>query len=141
MSVAAMVKQPPPTPPSADGRQLQDGFGHIMQDSARSEQQANTYALDNSSYIPSGATSFENTPEPEVGQWYMDQYGNKTFRLYQEQNHLGVDMNFVRCTKRLAGLKTGEAYRLMGNRMRMDSKPSILSNKVYITLMRCNNNM
>ncbi|KAF6221051.1 hypothetical protein HO133_002732 [Letharia lupina] len=94
MSVAAMVKQPPPTPPSVDGRQLQDGFGHLVQHNARGEHQANIYALDNSPYIPSGATSFDNTPEPEIGQWYMDQYGNKSFRLYQEQNGLGVDMSF-----------------------------------------------
>ena len=106
MSVAAMVRQPPPTPSSGDGRQLQDGFGHLVQHNTRSEHQANPYALDNSAYIPSGATSFENTPEPEIGQWYIDQYGNKSFRLYQEQNNLGVDMGFVCCTDRLAGRKT-----------------------------------
>lgn len=109
MSVAAMVKQPPPTPPSADGRQLLDGFGHLVQHHVRSEHQANPYALDNSPYMPSGTTSFDNTPEPEIGQWYMDQYGNKSFRLYQEQNNLGVDMSFVGCAKRLAGRKTNEA--------------------------------
>ena len=92
MSVAAMVKQPPPTPPSGDGRQLQDGFGHLLQ---HNEHQANTYALDTSAYISSGATSFDNTPEPDIGQWYMDQYGNKAFRLYPEQNNLGVDMSLV----------------------------------------------
>lgn len=99
MSVAAMVKQPPPTPPSADGRQLQDSFGHLGQHNARSEQQVNAYALDNSAYIPSGATSFDNTPEPEIGQWYVDQYANKALRRYPEQNNFGVDMSFVCCPK------------------------------------------
>lgn len=97
MSVAAMVKQPPPTPPSADGRQLQDGFGHMVQHNARSEQQVNAYVLDNSAYIPSGATSFDNTPEPETDQWYVDQYANKALRRYPEQNNFGVDMSFVCC--------------------------------------------
>ena len=106
MSVAAMAKQHPPTPPSANGRQLQDGFGHLVQHNARGEHQANTYALDNSAYIHSGATSFDTTPEPDLGQWYMDQYGNKSFRIYPEQNSLGVDMGLVRCTDRLAGRKT-----------------------------------
>ena len=138
MSVAAMVKQPPPTPPSVDSRQLQDDFGHLVQHHARTEHQANTYALDNSPYVPSGATSFDNTPEPEIGQWYQDQYGNKSFRLYQEQNNLGVNMGFVSRTKRLAGRKADEAKRLMKNRMVMDSKPSILSNRACTTLMLSN---
>lgn len=141
MSVAAMVKQPPPTPPSADSRQLQDGFGHLVQHNARSEHQASTYALDNSPYMPSGAASFDTTPEQEIGQWYIDQYGNKSFRLYQEQNNLGVDMSFVSCTKRLAGGKTYKANRLMKSRMRMDSKSSILSNRACTTLMPSNSNM
>lgn len=113
MSMAAMVKQPPPTPPSADGHQLQDSFGHIMQHNARSEHQVDTYALDNSLYMPSGASSFDNTPEPEMGQWYMDQYGNRSFHPYQEQNNLGVDMSFVSCAKWLAGRDTNEANKLM----------------------------
>lgn len=135
MSVAAMVKQPPPTPPSADGRQLQDGVGHLVQHNARSEHQANTYALDNSPYMPSGATSFDNTPEPEMGQWYVDQFGNRSFHLYQEQSNLGLDMNFVSCTKTLAGRKTDEANKLMRSRIRMDHKPSILSNRLCSTTM------
>lgn len=106
MSVAAMVRQPPLTPPNADGRQLQNSFGHLVQHNTRSEHQANTYALDNSAYIPSGTTSFENTPEPEINQLYMDPYGNRSFRLYGEQNNLAVDMGFVCCTDRLAGRKT-----------------------------------
>ena len=97
MSVAAMVKQPLPTPPSADGRQLQDGFGRLVQHNVRSEQQANAYVLDKSAYIPSGVTSFDNTPEPEIGPWYMDQYGGKLHRTYPEQNNFGVDMSFVCC--------------------------------------------
>ena len=140
MSVAAMVKQPPPTPPTVGSRQLQDGFGHLVQHSAQNEDQANTYALDNSAYLPSGVTSFDNTPEPEIGQWYMDQYGNKTFRLYQEQNTLGMDMSFVCCTRRLAGRKTDEKTWLMNDRMRTGSKPSYLSNKVYTILMLSNSN-
>ena len=108
MSVAAMVKQPPPTPPSAGSRQLQDGFGHLVQHNVRSEDQANTYALDNSAYLPSGASSFDNTPEPEIGQWYVDQYGNKNLGLYQEQDVLGMDMGFVCCTRRLAVCETDE---------------------------------
>lgn len=99
MSVVAMVKQPPPTPPSADGLQLHNAFGPLMQHNARSEHQANTYALDNSAYIASGAASFDNTPEPEIGQWYMDQYGHKTFHPYQEQLNLGMDVSFVCCTR------------------------------------------
>ena len=138
MSVAAMVKQPPPTPPSADGRQLQDGFGHLVQHNTRNEHQINTYALDSSPYMPSGATSFDNTPEPEIGQWYMDPYGNKSFHLYQGQSNIGVDMSFVSAAKRLAGCKRDEASRLMKSRMRMDSKPSILSNRVCSTLMLSN---
>ena len=138
MSVGAMVKQPPPTPPGADGRQLQDGFGHLVQHNARSEHQANTYALDNSPYMPSGVASFDNTPEPEVGQWYMDQYGNKSFHLFQEQNNLGVDMGFVSHANMLAGRKTDEAERLMKSRMRMDSNPSIISNRLCSTLMLSN---
>ena len=133
MSVAAMVKQPPPTPPSASGHQLRDGFGHLMQHNARSEHQPNTYTLDNSPYIPSGATSFDNTPEPEIGQWYMDQYGSKSFHLYQGQNSFGADMSFVSCAKRLSGCKTDEKSWLMESRMRMDSKLSILSNRVCST--------
>ena len=108
MSVAAMVKQPPPTPPSADSHQFQDNFGHLLQHNARSEHQANTYALDNSPYMLSGDTSYDNTPEPEMGQWYMDQYGNRSFHPYQEHNNLGVDMSFVGCTKRLAGCSSDE---------------------------------
>ena len=113
----------------------------MVQHNARSEHQANAYALDNSLYMPSAATSFDNTPEPEVGQWYMDQYGNKSFHLYREQNNLGVDMGFVSCAKRLAGRKTDDADRLMKSRMRMDSKPSILSNRVSSTLMLSNSSM
>lgn len=135
MSVAAMVKQPPPTPPSANGHQLQDGFGPLVQHNARSEHQANTYALDNSSYMPSGATSFDNTPEPDRGQWYVDQFGNTSLHHYQEQNNLGVDMGFVSCNKTLADRKTDEANRLMKSRIRMDSKPSILNNRSCSTPM------
>ena len=138
MSVAAMVKQPPPTPPSAGGQQLRDGFGHLLQHNVRNEHQNNTYTLDNSPYIPSGATSFDNTPEPEIGQWYMDQYGNKSFHLYQGQNNFGADMNFVSGAKTLADCKTDETSRLMESRMRMDSKLSILSNRVCSTHMLSN---
>ena len=109
MSVAAMTKQRPPTPPSTNGRQLQDGFGHLVQHNARGEQQANTYALDNGAYIHSGANLFDTTPEPDLGQWYMDQYGNKSFRIYQEPNNLGMDIGLVCCTDRLAGRKTHQA--------------------------------
>lgn len=136
MSVAAMAKQPPPTPPSVDSRQLQDDFGHLVQHNARNEHQANTYAIDNNPYMTSGATSFDGTPEPEIGQWYIDQYGNKSFRVYQEQqNNLGVDMGFVSCAQSLSGRETDEANKLMANRMCMDSKPSILSNRVCTTLI------
>lgn len=138
MSVAAMVKQPRATPPSANGRQLQDGFGHLVQHNTGSEHRTNAYALDSSPYMPSGATSFDNTPEPEIGQWYMDQYGNKSFHLYQGQSNIGVDMTFVSCAKRLAGCKTDEASMLMASRMRMDSKPSILSNRICSSLMLSN---
>ena len=113
MSVAAMAKQPPPTPPSANGRQLQDGFGHMMQHNTRNEHQNNTYALDNSAYIHSGATSFDTTPEPDAGQWYMDQYGHKMYRPYHEQNNPGVDMTLVCCIDGLARCKTNESNELM----------------------------
>ena len=140
MSVAAMVKQPPPTPPSADGRPVQDGFGHLVQHNARSEHQANTYALDNSPYMPSGATSFDNTPESELGQWYIDQFGNRSFHLYQEQSNLGLDMNFVSCPQSLSGRKTDEANKLMKSRIRMDRKPSFLSNRLCSTTMLSSSN-
>lgn len=107
MSVVTMVKQPPPTPPSARAHQLQDSFGHIVQHNARSEPHANTYALDESSYMLSGATSFDNTAEPEMGQWYQDQYGNTSFHPYQEHNNLGMDMSYVSCAERLAGRISG----------------------------------
>lgn len=141
MSVTAMVKQPPPTPPMADGRQLQDGFGHLLQQNTRTEHQASTYALDNNPYMPSGTTSFDNSPEPDMGQWYVDQFGNKSFHFYQEQNNLSVDMSFVSCIMTLAGRKTDEANGLIKSRMHMDSKPSILSNRLYSTPMLSSSSM
>ena len=138
MSAVAMVKQSPASPPRADSHQLQDAFGHLMQHNTRSEHQANTYAMDNSPYMGSGAASFDTTPEPEIGQWYMDQFGNKAFRLYQDPNNLGVDMSFVSCIKSLAGGKAYTASRLMQFRMRMDSKSSILSTRECTTPMPFN---
>lgn len=108
MSVVTMVKQPPPTPPSAEGHQLQDSFDHIVQHNARSEPHVSTYALDNSPYMLSGPTSFDNTPEPEMGQWFRDQYGNTSFHPYQEHNNLGMDMSYVSCAKRSAGRNSDE---------------------------------
>ena len=141
MSVVTMVKQPPPTPPSAEGHQLQDSFGHIVQHNARSESHVNTYALDNSPYMLSGATSFDNTPEPEMGQWYRDQYGNTSFHPYQEHNNLGMDMGYVSCAKGWQVAFRTRRNRLMKSRKLMDSKLSILSNRVCSTLMLSNSSM
>ena len=92
MSVATMANQHPPTPPEVEGHELQDGFHQLLQHNARSQHQPNGYSIDNASYIPSGNTY--NTPEPELGQWFVDQYGNRSF-MYHNQNNLGGDIQYV----------------------------------------------
>ena len=87
-----MAKQTPPTPPDVDGRELQDGFHQLMQHNTKTQHQANAYAGDSGAYVTSGSSY--NTPEPEAGQWYMDQYGNRTF-MYHNQNPIAGDVQYV----------------------------------------------
>lgn len=87
-----MANQHPPTPPEVQGRELQDGFHQLLQHNARSQHQPNGYSIDSASYIPSGNTY--NTSEPELGQWFVDQYGNRSF-MYHNQNNLGGDIQYV----------------------------------------------
>lgn len=91
MSVATMA---PPTPPEIDGHKLQAGFQQLLQHNSRSQSQPGPYALDNGSYVPSAPTTSYNTPEPEMGAWYLDHYGNKRF-MYHDQVDLGGEMQYV----------------------------------------------
>ena len=88
-----MAKQIPPTPPDINGHELQDGFHQIMQHNAKNQQQSHAYTGDNGVYAASG--NAYNTPEPEAGQWYMDQYGNRTY-MYHNQHHMAGDVQYVR---------------------------------------------
>jgi hypothetical protein len=87
-----MGNQHPPTPPEVVGHELQDGFHQLLQHNNRNQQQPYGYSIDNGSYITSGNTY--NTPEPELGQWFVDQYGNRSF-MYHSQNNPGSDIQYV----------------------------------------------
>ena len=87
-----MANQHPPAPPEVERHELQDGFHQLLQHNSRSQHQPNGFSIDNGSYMPSANTY--GTPEPELGQWFVDQYGNRSF-MYQTQNGLGGDMQYV----------------------------------------------
>ena len=93
MSIEAMGKQRPQTPPAIDAGEAQDGFLHgLAQHNAMIEHQPAPYTLDNGSYVHSGTSTTYGTPEP--GQWYMDQYGNRSF-AYHDPPNFGMDMPYV----------------------------------------------
>ena len=105
-----MAKQTLPTPPDVDGRELQDSFHQLLQHNVKNQYQANAYAGDSGADVAPGSSY--NTPEPEAGQWYMDQYGNRAF-MYHNQNHLAGDVQYV--SKRRLNSHTNA--RLTKNRM------------------------
>ena len=83
----------PPTPPELNSQELQDGFDQLLQHNARGQPQTDSFAFDHGPYMPGPAAPF-TTPEPEQGQWYADQYGNKSF-LYHDQRNPSGDLQFV----------------------------------------------
>ena len=92
MPVATMA---PPVPPGSDGNETQDDFQRLVQHNARGQAQPNPYAFDNGAYAPPMPTSTYSAPAPELGGWYMDQYGNKRFVYHEGGINTGGDNPYV----------------------------------------------
>ena len=97
--MATLPSQHPPTPPDVDGHQADDdGIGQLLQNNTAGQLQPTSLQMARTPYLPSSTTSYA-TPEPEFGQWYEDQYGNKSFML-PSQADAGREPKYVSSKQR-----------------------------------------
>ncbi|KAI9776417.1 MAG: hypothetical protein M1835_005522 [Candelina submexicana] len=104
MSVAAMVKQRPPSPPPSNGGELQYGLHHLVEHNANTQYEPNQYDFNEGSQYNSGQYSSYNSPASmyadqrpaDLVNGYMEQqYGGSNYlEGYHDPDDLGLRIQF-----------------------------------------------
>ena len=122
MPVATMA---PPTSPEANGNEIQDDFQRLLQHNGQNQAQQNPYAFENGSYMPPVPSTTFGAPAPDLGAWYMDQYGNKRFMYHEGGANTGGNPDFVSHPQAITQGKFHVWHRLRTSRPIMASQHSM----------------